>query len=581
LALAGCGPAASGEALGSPGTTALGDLPAAVSASADVTPPSTPSDLTWYASDMTVVLSWGASTDDVGVAGYQLYYGAFFLGTFTDRSLSLIGFKAGTPYNFTVKAIDAAGNLSQASNQTTVLLQAGPDTTPPTAPSNLSTTFLTNTRVELRWSPSSDNMGVVAYQVYVDSSLASTVSLAVHATVSGLTPGTTYHFTVRALDAAGNISPDSNIDTTTTVSSTDTTPPSVPTGLTATNVTSTSLLLSWVASADDDAVTMYDVMLDMADDPTGKMRRKIDTTGTSVTAGLLTPSTTYNFTIFAHDRTGNISAGSAPLVVTTLGGGGGYSGGGGGGGGGGCACGSTLINAGGASTSDFLADTDFSGGSTSSSTATIDTSGLSSPIPSQAVLRSARYGEFTYTIPYLSALSRNTVTLYFAETSLTAAGQRTFDVAINDNTVLSAFDIFKAGGGANKAVARIFNAQSSSDGKITIRFTSGGGSGNPMVCGIGVASGIYWPTTLPAPTNLEGQSNGQSVTLSWSAVTDAESYVIERDSKQIGTSSSAPYTDSTVTSGNTYSYRVRARNPKATSDPSSAVSIAVLPSSGP
>jgi chitodextrinase len=177
----------------------------ALASGADTQPPSAPSNLVWNASGGTVTLSWQPSTDDVGVADYLLYYGSFNLGAFTDSSLALIGFKPGTPYTFTVKARDAAGNVSVASNAVTVLLASGPDTTPPTAPTNLSATSVTSASVALRWTASTDDVGVVVYQVYVNGSLFRTVTT-LTASVTGLSASTSYTFTVMALDAAGNTS---------------------------------------------------------------------------------------------------------------------------------------------------------------------------------------------------------------------------------------------------------------------------------------------------------------------------------------------------------------------------------------
>jgi hypothetical protein len=176
-----------------------------VTSGKDITPPSVPANAVWSADGMTVTLSWQPSTDDVGVVGYDLLYGSFFLGTFTDPQLALIGFKAGTPYVFTVKARDAAGNVSAASSAMTVLLSAPKDTTPPSAPTKVATTSVGSTLVSLSWTASTDNVAVVVYQVYVDGKLSGTVT-APSATITGLTPGTSYSITVTALDAAGNVS---------------------------------------------------------------------------------------------------------------------------------------------------------------------------------------------------------------------------------------------------------------------------------------------------------------------------------------------------------------------------------------
>ena len=83
----------------------------------------------------------------------------------------------------------------------------GGDTTPPSAPSGLHTTSVGATSVALAWSASTDNVGVAAYDVYAGGSVVATVSgSTTSATVSNLGPNTGYTFTVKARDAAGNVS---------------------------------------------------------------------------------------------------------------------------------------------------------------------------------------------------------------------------------------------------------------------------------------------------------------------------------------------------------------------------------------
>ncbi|MGG4093602.1 S8 family serine peptidase [Paenibacillus lautus] len=91
----------------------------------------------------------------------------------------------------------------------------GSDTQAPSAPSKVTTTGKTGTSVSLSWGASTDNVGVTAYEVYQGSSLAVTVTNT-SATITGLTPNTTYTFTVKATDAAGNRSAASNAVTVTT-----------------------------------------------------------------------------------------------------------------------------------------------------------------------------------------------------------------------------------------------------------------------------------------------------------------------------------------------------------------------------
>src|SRR5512140_314503 len=153
------------------------------------------------------------------------------------------------------------------------------------------------------------------------------------------------------------------------------------------------------------------------------------------------------------------------------------------------------INVGGSATGSFTADQYYSGGTTYTNTNTIDVSQVGS-VPA-AVFQSERYGAFTYTIPNRTAGTAQTVTLYFAETYLTAAGQRLFSVSINGTTVLSSFDIYASAGGQNKAIARTFNTTANSSGQVVIQFTTG--TENPKINGITVNGGVG-PTNTPGPT---------------------------------------------------------------------------------
>jgi hypothetical protein len=129
------------------------------------------------------------------------------------------------------------------------------------------------------------------------------------------------------------------------------------------------------------------------------------------------------------------------------------------------------INAGGGAVGSFKADTDASGGKTSYHPNTIDTSGATNPAPT-AVYQTARYGNFTYTVANLTPRASYTVRLHFAEIYWKAAGKRVFNVAIDNVPVLHKFDIFAAAGGADQAIVKAFTATSSSDGVISITFTS-------------------------------------------------------------------------------------------------------------
>ncbi|MCW5521243.1 fibronectin type III domain-containing protein, partial [Aureitalea sp. L0-47] len=93
----------------------------------------------------TTDLSWTASTDNVGVTGYDVYEGVTLIGNTATTSFNVTGLTAATSYSFTVVARDAAGNSSAASNAANVTTLDPPDTEAPTSPTNLSASNVTMT----------------------------------------------------------------------------------------------------------------------------------------------------------------------------------------------------------------------------------------------------------------------------------------------------------------------------------------------------------------------------------------------------------------------------------------------------
>jgi len=94
------------------------------------------------------------------------------------------------------------------------------DTQAPSVPTNLAVTGVTTSSVALSWNASTDNVGVTAYDVFQGATNLGQVT-GTTATITGLAEGTTFQFSVRAKDAAGNVSANSN----TVSATTDTTAP--------------------------------------------------------------------------------------------------------------------------------------------------------------------------------------------------------------------------------------------------------------------------------------------------------------------------------------------------------------------
>ncbi|MFJ1706430.1 glycosyl hydrolase family 18 protein [Kitasatospora sp. NPDC088346] len=176
-------------------------------APSDTTAPSVPGNLRGTLSGTDgAALGWSASTDNVGVSGYDVLDGGTRAATVTGTSATLAGLSVGT-HAFTVVAFDAAGNRSGAAGPVTVTVPTPPaDTQPPTAPGAPTATATGSHSIAVSWAAATDNVGVSAYDVYNGAGLAKTVT-GTSASVDGLAPDTSYTFTVKARDAAGNVSP--------------------------------------------------------------------------------------------------------------------------------------------------------------------------------------------------------------------------------------------------------------------------------------------------------------------------------------------------------------------------------------
>ena len=148
------------------------------------------------------------------------------------------------------------------------------------------------------------------------------------------------------------------------------------------------------------------------------------------------------------------------------------------------------INSGGGSAGTFVADTGFNGGQAASTTASIDLSGVSNPAP-QAVYQTWRTGvkkspNFSYTLTGLAPNSAYSLRLHFAENSVSKSGARKFDVTVNGVKVLSAFDVFAAAGGKNKALVKAFPTTADAGGQIVVSFTGVTTAQHPIINGIEV-----------------------------------------------------------------------------------------------
>ena len=180
----------------------------------DTTVPSAPT-LFGSLSGLSVRLTWTGATDNVGVTGYTIYRAGVAIATSTTAAYTDNAAPLARSSSYTVRARDAAGNLSAASNSVSVFVPA--DTTAPTAPTNVrATAGVTGTRrIVVTWNASTDNRGVTNYYLFRGNAKYRLLGNVTSYTDTGLTAGTRYTYKVYALDASGNWSgPSANVSAT-------------------------------------------------------------------------------------------------------------------------------------------------------------------------------------------------------------------------------------------------------------------------------------------------------------------------------------------------------------------------------
>ncbi|NLM11125.1 MAG: hypothetical protein GX213_10220 [Clostridiaceae bacterium] len=167
--------------------------------------PPTPPELYAVSKNTTqIVLKWHESSDNIGVAGYELYRNGTRIRTQTGTTYTDSGLSPDTEYTYYVIAYDTSGNRSEKSNE--LVIETVVDTEPPAAPSNLTVSSKTAATVTLAWYAPFDNVSVTGYEVYRDGVLIGTSPTNSYKD-ENLETGKTYKYSVLAYDAAGNKSP--------------------------------------------------------------------------------------------------------------------------------------------------------------------------------------------------------------------------------------------------------------------------------------------------------------------------------------------------------------------------------------
>jgi chitodextrinase len=281
---------------------------AAAFSTLDVSAPSQPgSVVVSLVTATTARVTWNASTDNVGIAGYDYRLnGGAWINAGNVTLVNLTGLSQVTSYTVEVRARDGAGNVSSAGGASPFTTLDG---TAPSQPGAASVGSIGGTTATASWGAASDNVAVTGYDYRLNSGSWISLGVVTSVNLSGLSEFTTYTFEVRARDAAGNVSA---VTTAPNFQTLDVTAPSAPSSLTFNSVGAFSAGASWGPSTDNVIIATYQYRLTTQAQwtDTGLLR--------SAFLGGLAPQTTYTVEVRARDNAGNVGPVVSNSFTTTI-----------------------------------------------------------------------------------------------------------------------------------------------------------------------------------------------------------------------------------------------------------------------
>jgi predicted secreted Zn-dependent protease len=273
-----------------------------------VTPPNEPSNVQANnVTSTTATLTWTDNSDDetgFKIRYFNIYQSGQVVGNTTadTTSYSLANLTPDTTYSFNVASFNDAGD----SREVGTLFTTTKSTTIPIAPTNLQANNITTTSAILTWSDNSNNED--GFKIYKDGLTNLVATVPANTTsyaLTNLSPATTYTYSIRAFNSAG----ESNVTATLFTTLTPTAKPSAPTNAQANNVTTTSVTLTWSDNSDnEDGFKIYDFS-------TSQVIATTANDVTSYTFTNLTPATMYRYRVVAFNSAGE-SNGTAATFMT-------------------------------------------------------------------------------------------------------------------------------------------------------------------------------------------------------------------------------------------------------------------------
>ena len=282
-------------------------------------------------------LVWSAPSNDgqSSITGYKIEYrigsgsySVLVLNTAnTSTTYSHTGLTTDQTYTYHVYAINSVGT-SASSSEASATPTSSSSGTNPGAPTGLSAVPASPTQVNLSWSPPANTGGypITGYKIEYrvgsgsySTLVSNTASASTAYSHTGLTTGQVYIYRVYAITSFGTGTQPSSEAVAQPQSSSALTAPGIPTGITATPVSSTQINLSWTAPSSNggSAITGYKIEVKSG---SGSYSTLVSNTANTATAyshtGLVT-GTTYSYRVYAINSIGTGSASSEASATPT------------------------------------------------------------------------------------------------------------------------------------------------------------------------------------------------------------------------------------------------------------------------
>ena len=524
----------------------------------------TPEDVTAEtASSTSITIRWSAVS---GATGYRIYRSTSDTGTFTEvgtsttTSYTNTGLTAGTNYFYKVAAYNSGGQGVQ-SNAVNVNAVG--------TPTGVTATAASTSSITVSWNSVT---GATGYRIYRSTSSSGTftevgTSTTLSFTNTGLTAGTIYYYKVAAYNSSGTGSQSSTVNTTPI--------PGIPTGLTATSSSASSITVSWSSVSGATGYIIY-----RSDSASGTFSQVGTSTTTSYTNSYLSAGTTYYYKVAASNNggasemTNAISAITLPNYPTGVT--------------------ATVASSNSISLNWSSVASGVTGYRVYHSTSS---SGSFSEVGTSATTSFTSTGLASGTIHYFRVAAYNsggtgnqsdTVnarTISGTPVGVTATAA-SFSITINWNSEVGAtgYRIYRSDN-ATSTFAEIGTSYSTtftdtgltSGARFYYKVASYNSSGTSVQ-----SSTVNAIVRVDIPTGLIiTEANTSNVILNWNPVSDATEYRIYRSStfsgtfSEVGTSPTVSYTDSWPTIAFTYYYKVAAYNSNGTGTQSSTIALGV------